>query len=383
MSVAIDRVGPSVISNIPLSGASGVSTATAVSATFSEDVDTNTIDISSFELTDGGAPVAVGFTYDETSKTATLNPSSSLDYGTVYTATVKTTVTDLAGNNMVSVHQWMFTTEAAPDTFAPDTPYIVGFTEVIGASATNSLDWLAVTDDVGVIGYKIFNGVGAQIATATVTNHSFPGLALETTYSYYIKAYDAAGNVSGASNTLSLRPSATPEATPGDTSTVTPISITVLPEITVTYSDTDCEGTTTITKQLVTVTPPSGIKFLEDEYEIDHVPGCYDAPIRVAVEYDPADIAGNESLLKMYHDEAPKDGIQDDVTIYVDTENNVIVGEINSLSPVNLGVPAAPSPATGVNSHVLLILSLLLVVIGGLLLLPRTKEAVDKFPGRW
>lgn len=71
-----------------------------------------------------------------------------------------------------------------------------------------SLSWTASTDNVGVTGYQIWrstNSAGpfSQITTVTTTSYTDGGLVSGTTYFYFVKAFDAAGNVSAASNTAS------------------------------------------------------------------------------------------------------------------------------------------------------------------------------------
>ncbi len=46
--------------------------------------------------------------------TATFTPDAALADNTVYTATVTTAVTDLAGNHLAADYTWSFTTAAAP-----------------------------------------------------------------------------------------------------------------------------------------------------------------------------------------------------------------------------------------------------------------------------
>jgi fibronectin type 3 domain-containing protein len=65
-----------------------------------------------------------------------------------------------------------------------------------------NLSWTASTDNVGVTGYKVerCQGAGcsnfAQIATPTATTFSDTGLTGSTSYSYRVRATDAAGNLS-------------------------------------------------------------------------------------------------------------------------------------------------------------------------------------------
>ncbi|MGC2464502.1 MAG: fibronectin type III domain-containing protein, partial [Candidatus Acidiferrum sp.] len=79
------------------------------------------------------------------------------------------------------------------------------------AAATSTtqiqLSWTASTDNVGVMGYKVerCSGAGcsnfAQIATLAGTTFGDSGLTASTSYSYRVRATDAAGNNSGYSNT--------------------------------------------------------------------------------------------------------------------------------------------------------------------------------------
>ena len=65
------------------------------------------------------------------------------------------------------------------------------------------LSWTASTDNIGVTGYQIFEGT-TQIATTTEINYTVTGLTANTAYSFTIKAVDAAGNSSDASNSVTV-----------------------------------------------------------------------------------------------------------------------------------------------------------------------------------
>ena len=62
-----------------------------------------------------------------------------------------------------------------------------------------TLTWTAATDDVGVLGYRVYRG-GVQVATVAGTQFTDTGLAPSTEYTYTVAAYDAAGNLSVPSN---------------------------------------------------------------------------------------------------------------------------------------------------------------------------------------
>jgi len=63
-----------------------------------------------------------------------------------------------------------------------------------------ALSWSPSTDNVGVAGYRVYRAA-VEIGTSASTNYADSGLTANTQYSYYVKAFDAAQNLSGASNT--------------------------------------------------------------------------------------------------------------------------------------------------------------------------------------
>jgi hypothetical protein len=67
-------------------------------------------------------------------------------------------------------------------------------------TSTIDLSWNASSDNVGVDGYNVYMD-GSLLGTVAGTSAQITGLAENTTYSFYVTAYDAAGNVSSASNT--------------------------------------------------------------------------------------------------------------------------------------------------------------------------------------
>src|SRR6266481_2703108 len=105
-----------------------------------------------------------------------------------------------------------------PDTMPPSAPANLA---VMSASSTQvNLSWTASTDNVGVTGYMVERCQGAacsnfaQIATPTTTTFSDTALTASTSYSYRVRATDAAGNLSAYSNTASASTPAPPDTTP-------------------------------------------------------------------------------------------------------------------------------------------------------------------------
>ncbi len=91
------------------------------------------------------------------------------------------------------------------DTTPPSTP--TGLSASGTTSTSTNLSWNASTDNVGVTGYDVLRN-GTSIATVTGTTYTASGLTPSTVYSFAVRARDAAGNVSGNSNTVSVTTSA-------------------------------------------------------------------------------------------------------------------------------------------------------------------------------
>lgn len=107
------------------------------------------------------------------------------------------------------------------DTAPPSAPANLTAT---AASATQiNLTWTASTDNVGVTGYKVERCTGAacsnftQVATPTTTTFNDTGLTASTSYSYRVRATDAAGNLStfsATSTTITMASDTTPPTAP-------------------------------------------------------------------------------------------------------------------------------------------------------------------------
>lgn len=105
------------------------------------------------------------------------------------------------------------------DTTPPSTPVMQS---VIPITPTQiNIVWSASTDDVFLIGYRLFRN-GVQIATTTLTSFNDSGLSPETLYEYTTDAFDSFDNFSSSSVPLSTTTPAllvVPAATTTPTST--------------------------------------------------------------------------------------------------------------------------------------------------------------------
>ena len=177
-----------------------------------------------------GYDVYQGTTLLGSTTTATTYAVSGLTASTTYTFTVK--AKDAAGNVSVASNAVAVTTLApVPDTTAPTAPTLSASGTTL---TTTNLSWTGATDNVGVTGYNVYQGTTLLGSTTTATSFAVTGLTASTTYTFYVQAKDAAGNISVASNTVSvttLTPDTTAPTAPtlsasGTTATTTNLSWT-------------------------------------------------------------------------------------------------------------------------------------------------------------
>jgi chitodextrinase len=92
-------------------------------------------------------------------------------------------------------------TNPPPDTAAPSAPTQLSLTAVSNDQA--KLYWTPSSDNIGVTGYIVYRD-GTEIARTETADYSDSGLRFSTNYTYSVKAFDAAGNVSSASEATSV-----------------------------------------------------------------------------------------------------------------------------------------------------------------------------------
>jgi hypothetical protein len=133
--VGNDVTRPWVQSTDPLGGATQVAQNSPVSAVFSEDIVSASVNTTSFTLTCGTA-VPGTVAYNNLSRTAAFTPSSDLPEATYCDAVITTGVEDLAGLQMSSNHQWSFLTV---DLTSP--AVVTGLTASAASSSQINLVW--------------------------------------------------------------------------------------------------------------------------------------------------------------------------------------------------------------------------------------------------
>jgi fibronectin type 3 domain-containing protein len=123
---------------------------------------------------------------------------------------------DAAANKSSASTAATVKTPTISDSQAPSTPANLSATPQ-GIQQVN-LNWLASTDNTGVAGYNIYRATGTSSANAQkinsqplqATSYADTNLSANTTYAYYVKAIDGAGNISTASNTATAQTEAMP-----------------------------------------------------------------------------------------------------------------------------------------------------------------------------
>ncbi len=202
--------------------------------------------------------VSSSFNQPPSAPTITGVSSTVAPYGLTYTATIQATTnpqavysivsgpTGMTVNSLTGVITWSApsTLETVPvtvqasndlgtnqytynlvvkDVTPPSIP--TGFVQTGAGNGSLSLAWSPSTDNIAVAGYQIWwiytvghSGRGGgyttyydELATTSNTSITLSGLKLNASYSLYLKAYDAAGNVSGYSSVLYATTAAAPD----------------------------------------------------------------------------------------------------------------------------------------------------------------------------
>ena len=208
-----DTTAPTVILTVPSNTETGVSTNTAIAATFSEAMNPLTITTTTFILAQGVTPVSGTMTYS--GQAAVFTPASNLAATTTYTATITTGAEDLAGNALSSDYVWTFTTGTTTDTTAPtvtltnpvDLATGVAVSKKVQATFSESMDPTMINTATFTLkqGATTVAGTVTYVGlVATFTPQS--NLAANTTYTATIttEVEDMAGNALASSKVWSF-----------------------------------------------------------------------------------------------------------------------------------------------------------------------------------
>jgi hypothetical protein len=166
---------PTITSDSPAAGATGVPTTSTVSVTFDRAMSAASLTTASFTLEcPAGTAVAATVTYAAGSNTATLTPDAPLPPGTICTATVTTAAQSSEGFALAADGRWAFTTATAPQITAP---------QVIATLPANGEANVATNSRISALFDRDMNAATITGATFTVTNTTL-GTAVTGVVSY-------------------------------------------------------------------------------------------------------------------------------------------------------------------------------------------------------
>jgi hypothetical protein len=196
---------PSVVSTVPVNGATNVSVTTPISATFSIAMNPSTLTSTTFTVAGPDGAVAGAVAYSGV--TATFTPSAALAYGTIYTATITTGAADPGGTPLLANYVWTFTTILPAPVVVSTIPIngavnvsisqviSVTFNEVVNSATINGSTFTVTGSGGAVAGTIAYSGVTATFTptaaltynttyTATITTGvtDVPGTSLAANY---------------------------------------------------------------------------------------------------------------------------------------------------------------------------------------------------------
>src|SRR5690606_32040166 len=185
-----DTQAPSVPGNLRSTGVTSTSVSLAWNAS------TDNVGVTGYEVYRGSTLV--------TTVTGTSHTDTALSANTSYTYTVR--ARDAAGNRSAASAAVTARTSTGG---GGETRTATGRGNLRSTGVTSSsvsLAWNASTDNVGVTGYEVYRG-STLVTTVTGTSHTDTGLSPNTSYTYTVRARDAAGNRSAASAAVTARTS--------------------------------------------------------------------------------------------------------------------------------------------------------------------------------
>ncbi|MCF6131274.1 reprolysin-like metallopeptidase [Flavobacterium wongokense] len=190
-ALSVTTLAPAPDTTAPTAPTLSASGTTFTSTNLSWSGATDNVAVTGYDVYKDGALIG-------STTSATTFAVSGLVASTTYAFNV--TAKDAAGNISANSNTVNVTTPT-PDTTAPTAP-------TLSASGTTSsstnLSWSGATDNVAVTGYDVYRNGSLLGSTTSATTYAVTGLTASTTYTFNVKAKDAAGNISANSNTVSV-----------------------------------------------------------------------------------------------------------------------------------------------------------------------------------
>lgn len=180
-----DTEAPSAVTTLTASGT------TATSTELSWAPSTDNVGVVSYEI------------YEDNNLLATTVAPPYVVTGLILSTSYSFTVVavDAAGNVSLPGNVINVTTLDEPDTEAPSS--VTTLTASGTTTTSTDLSWMASTDNVGVVAYKVFQD-GTMIGTTDEITYMVDGLSANTTYAFTVLARDLEGNTSAPGNTIEV-----------------------------------------------------------------------------------------------------------------------------------------------------------------------------------
>jgi len=186
-----DTSPPDIVAVNVAAGATCVPLDQKIKVTFDEQMDSLTINPSTFFIQGVSGTV----TYDVGSQTATFTPSSNLTANTTYTITVTTGVKDMGGVPLAAPFHQTFTTGPCTGGGVPPValcPFIGNFLVLAGSTVSNTGSSV-ISGDVGVSPGTVVTGFPPGLLALGGTIHKADGAAAQAQAALTAGYIDAAG----------------------------------------------------------------------------------------------------------------------------------------------------------------------------------------------
>ncbi len=245
-STLVDTTHPYITATNPADGDTGVALNSNIDITFSEQMDTLSMDTSDFSVQGNiNGSYTFTFSYNPSNYTVTINPDSDFAYQETIQVKVDTTITDVPGNRLKNTYTFNFSCTKEADTLGPTTssanaspssPEPVGYLTITAyASDVN-------TGNSNIAGAEYFidatgtSGTGIAMSAADTffdepsedvidTLDTAPlGWKAGDNHSIYIHSKDAAGNW-GEFDTVNISVSADDDTLPPSFSNFSPDTV--------------------------------------------------------------------------------------------------------------------------------------------------------------
>lgn len=313
-TVSVDNVPPTVVTTFPGDFDTNVPVNAAVTATFSEAIDTASLTSANFELTENGMPLTGSLSYDPGTLTATFTPSAPFSFSANIRADVRTGITDLAGNALAAERIWTFTTDPGDVTppFVVSTDPMAGsidfptggmvtvtFSEDLDPSSVDAGSVMLMdgsTPLAGFVGYDPSSFTATFAAAAALPS----GTVIDVTLTQAIR--DLAGNALGAPFQFAFTTEDV-DGTPPEVTSMVPTDNATQVGVTTAVSATFSEAldAATVTDASFRVSRagaaiPGAVLYDPSAFTVTFTPsGAYPSgtTIRVDVADSVADLAGN------------------------------------------------------------------------------------------